>query len=320
MPHPIHLSSTAAPVSPQLPAPPSKLHHLPPPPPLPASSEPTRRVISFVPNPKPSKATAPVNTQLQENLLYLDSLGIDSFRCLASHPLLLSASLLQFKSVVDFLYTLDISIREIRRAVHMCPEILTASVPRTLRPAVIFLLHEAGVEGRNLPGVIHGRPRLLTCSVEEQLRPALFFLQSDVGIKDVSRWTALLSCSVESKFMPRLDYFQKLGFSKGEAILMFRRFPSLFCYSIEENMEPKFNYFMVETGRELKELIDFPQYFSYSLEKRIKPRHQTCKEKGLCWSLPFMLKSSEVLFQERLQVCCNSSMPVRSSPLWCAGI
>nr|GMD78049.1 transcription termination factor MTEF1, chloroplastic isoform X1 [Ipomoea batatas] len=315
MPQSLHLSSTISPnatlLKPQLPAPPPKLLRLPPAPP-------SSSAISLPPNPKPYNP--PLNPQLQENLFYLDSLGIDSFHCLTSHPQLVSASLPQFKSVVDFLHNLHLNIQEIRRVLHMCPEILTASLPLTLRPAVTFLLREARVEGRHLPAVIRRRPRLLTRSVEEQLRPALYFLQSAVGIEDVSKCATLLSCSVETKFIPRLDYFQKLGFSKREATVLFRRFPSLFCYSIEENFEPKSKYFLVDMGRELKELLDFPQYFSFSLENRIKPRHQICVEKGVCLSLPLMLKLSEVRFWDRLEVCCSSSIPVRTSPFWCTKI
>ena len=99
---------------------------------------------------------------------------------------------------------------------------------------------------------------------------------------------------------------------------MFRRFPPLFCYSVKENFEPKFNYFVVEMGRDLKELKAFPQYFSFSLERRIKPRHQTCVENGVCIRLPVMLKMKEEVFRQKLDVCCNSSMPRSTSPLWCA--
>lgn len=91
----------------------------------------------------------------------------------------------------------------------------------------------------------------------------------------------------------------------------------MFCYSIEENLEPKLNYFVVEMGRELRELVDFPHYFSFSLENRIKPRHRMCVEKGVCLSLPVMLKSSEKRFRDRLEACCNSSIPLKTSPLWC---
>nr|XP_016435708.1 PREDICTED: uncharacterized protein LOC107761928 [Nicotiana tabacum] len=191
----------------------------------------------------------------------------------------------------------------------MCPDILTTPLSSILRPAVTFLLREAHVTGDNLPFVLRRRPRLLTKSVEQNLRPTLYFLQSTIGIEDVSKCATLLSCSVETKFIPRLDYFLRIGFSRRDAKVMFRRFPSLFCYSIEDNLEPKFDYFVVEMGRELKELTVFPQYFSFSLEKRIKPRHRMCVEKGVCLSLPVMLKSHESRFRDRLDVCCSSSMP-----------
>ncbi|CAI9097629.1 OLC1v1034100C1 [Oldenlandia corymbosa var. corymbosa] len=198
----------------------------------------------------------------------------------------------------------------------MCPEILATPLRDVIRPAVTFLLREAQVRGRDLRHVINRRPRLLTRSVDRQLRPTLYFLQGTIGIEDVSRCAPLLSCCVETKFIPRLDYFLKLGLPKRDAISLFRRFPSLFCYSVEENLEPKFNYFLVEMGRELRELVDFPHYFSFSLENRIKPRHKMCVDKGVYLSLPVMLKTPESRFRKRLDVCCNSSIPLRSSPLW----
>ncbi|KAK4382350.1 Transcription termination factor MTEF1, chloroplastic [Sesamum angolense] len=226
--------------------------------------------------PLPSFPSPSGNTQLQELLLYLDSLGVDSFYCLHSHPPLISTPLSQIKSTVDFLFSLGLAAQDLRRIFPMCPELLTSSTSATVIPATTFLLREALVETADLRHVIHRRPRLLVCSVERQLRPTLYFLQGTIGIDDVRKWAPLLSCSVESKFIPRIEYLQKLGFSYKDTIVMFRRFPSLFCYSIKENFEPKFDYFVVEMGRELKELVAFPQYFSFSLENRIKPRHSMC--------------------------------------------
>lgn len=81
---------------------------------------------------------------------------------------------------------------------------------------------------------------------------------------------------------------------------MFRRFPQLFNNSIKDNYEPKLNYLVEEMGRDLKELKEFPQYFSFSLENRIMPRHQICVEKGLCFPLPVLLKTSDAQFGDRL--------------------
>ncbi|KAL8036447.1 hypothetical protein ABFX02_12G159700 [Erythranthe guttata] len=280
---------------------------------LPPSLKSSENEIQPAISPPPSQ-----ESQIHELLLYLDSLGVDSFHCLHSHPTLISTPLSQIKSTVDFLLSLGVATLDLRRIFPMCPELLTSSTTDIVIPATTFLLREARVEAADLRHVIHRRPRLLTCSVERRLRPTLYFLQGTIGIDNVRKWASLLSCSVEDKFIPRIEYLQKLGFSYRDTIAMFRRFPSLFCYSIKENFEPKFDYFVVEMGRELKELVAFPQYFSFSLENRVKPRHRMCVEKGVCMALPTMLKLSDERFRERLEVFRSSSAPVRASPLWFA--
>ncbi|KAM7505030.1 hypothetical protein LguiB_003934 [Lonicera macranthoides] len=256
----------------------------------------------------------PNSSEFQEKLLFLDSLGLDFFSLVTTHPPIVSASISSIKSTISFLYTVGLTPQDLRRALSMCPDIITSP---DVVGVLTFLLRDVGVEGRQLRQVVRRRPRLLACSVEQRLRPTLYFLQGTIGIPDLRGHTQLLSCSVESKFVPRIEYIQKLGFSYNDTISMFRRFPSLFCYGIEENLEPKFNYFMVEMGRDLKELKEFPQYFSFSLENRIKPRHRHCVEMGVCLSLPVMLRLNNERFRERLEVCCSSTMPVRTSPLWC---
>ncbi|KAG8374028.1 hypothetical protein BUALT_Bualt11G0088400 [Buddleja alternifolia] len=314
----LHLSSAAAAATP------TPFHH----PNFPSISRPKH--LNFPPTPKPPPLKSPeneippaisppttANTHPQEMLLYLDSLGVDSFYCLHTHPSLISTPLPQLKSTVDFLLSLGLTTHDLRRIFPMCPDLLTSPTTTVIIPATTFLLREALVEASDLRHVIHRRPRLLTCSVDRRLRPTLYFLQGTIGIDNVAKWAPLLSCCVETKFIPRIEYLQKLGFTYRDTVTMFRRFPSLFCYSIKENFEPKFDYFVVEMGRELRELVAFPQYFSFSLENRIKPRHGMCVEKGVCLALPTMLKLSEARFRDRLEVCCSSSTPVRTSPLWC---
>ncbi|KAK8554029.1 hypothetical protein V6N13_072950 [Hibiscus sabdariffa] len=275
--------------------------------------KPHPHIPSISPPPPPPQSNS--RSHFQEKLLYLDSIGLDFCSLIQHHPPIISASLHDLKSTVDFLASMNFTTLELRRILSMCPHILTVK-PTSLLPVFTFLLREARVNGSDLKKVINRRPRLLACIVETQLRPTLYFLQS-IGISEVRRHTYLLSCSVENKLIPRIDYFQKIGFSHRQSISMFRRFPQLFNYSIKENYEPKLNYFVVEMGRDLREIKEFPQYFSFSLENRIKPRHQICVEKGVCFPLPALLKTSEVEFRSRLEVCCNSTLPLKGSPLWC---
>ncbi|XP_075517442.1 protein SEEDLING LETHAL 1, chloroplastic-like isoform X2 [Primulina tabacum] len=269
---------------------------------------------SLVTSPENETSPASSPSPLQELLLYLDSLGVDSLYCLHSHPPLIFAPLFQVKCTVDFLFSLGLTVQDLRRIFAMCPDLLTSPTSMIIIPAATFLLREAHVDAVNLRHVIHRRPRLLTRSVDLQLRPTLYFLQGTIGIENVANCAFLLSCCVESKFIPRIEYLQKLGFSYMDTVVMFRRFPALFCYSIKENLKPKFDYFVVEMGRELKELVAFPQYFSFSFDNRIKPRHKMCVEKQVCLSLAMMLKSSEGRFRDLLEVYCGSSIPVEITP------
>lgn len=267
-------------------------------------------------NPTNTNTTTSTSTSdFQEKLLYLDSIGIDFLTLIHDHPPVLSFPLAEIKSTVDFVASFGITAVEFRRIVGMCPEILASRVSDIV-PIFTFLIREARVNGSDLRRVINRRPRLLACGVKNRLRPTLYFLQS-IGIAEVNKHTNLLSSSVEEKLIPRIEYFEKIGFSRRDSVSMFRRFPQLFCYSVKENFEPKFDYFVVEMGRDLKELKEFPQYFSFSLEKRIKPRHQCCVEKGVCFPLPILLKTSNAKFWDRLDICCNASMPFERSPLWC---
>lgn len=266
--------------------------------------------------PSISPPTRPLpNSQFQEKMLYLDSIGLDFLSLLNHHPPIISASLSDIKSTVDYMTSLGFTAIELRRIAGMCPEILASRVADIV-PVFTFLLREARVNGSDLKRVINRRPRLLACSVKHRLRPTLYFLQS-IGISEVNKHASLLSASVEDKLIPRIEFFENIGFSHRDALWMFRRFPQLFNYSLKDNFEPKLNYFVMEMGRDLKELKEFPQYFSFSLENRIKPRHQCCVEKRVYFPLPVLLKASEAQFRNGLEVCCNSSLPLRTSPLCC---
>ncbi|KAG6690423.1 hypothetical protein I3842_10G015700 [Carya illinoinensis] len=254
-------------------------------------------------------------SQFREKMLYLESIGLDFVSLINHNPPIVSASLSDIKSTVDYMTSLGFTAIEFRRIAGMCPEIITSRVSDIV-PVFTFLLREVCVNGSDLKRVINRRPRLLACSVKQRLRPTLYFLQS-IGISEANKHTYLLSTSVEEKLIPRIEYFENIGFSHRDAVSMFRRFPQLFNYSVEGNFEPKFNYFVVEMGRDLRELKEFPHYFSFSLENRIKPRHQCCVEKGVCFPLPVLLKMSEAQFRDRVEVCHYSSLPLRTSPLWC---
>ncbi|XXG62572.1 hypothetical protein AAC387_Pa05g0903 [Persea americana] len=271
--------------------------------------------ITFIPPPPPHDSGSPY-PNLSEKILYVDSLGLDPFSLIEAHPPIFSRQISDLRSTVNFLRSLPLSPADLRRILSMCPDVLATPAP-SLHAVSTFLLREAGLDPSLLRRALCRRPRLLASSVPARLRPTLYFLRS-LGIADVCPHSSLLSCSVESKLLPRLHYLQRIGFSYKDSVSMLRRFPALFCYSLEGNFQPKFEYLVFGMGRGLKELKEFPQYFSFSLEKRIKPRHQACVEKGVSLPLALMLKARDSNFLRRLEVCVSSSPPLRSSPLYSA--
>ncbi|GAB2235905.1 hypothetical protein Droror1_Dr00026350 [Drosera rotundifolia] len=273
------------------------------------------------PPPAPPQPVYPVGggggANFEEKALFLDSLGLDPTHLLAHHPTALlssSVTLSDLQSLKDFLSSFGFSLSELRRLLRVCPSLLALS-PDDLHPNVRFLVNEVDVKGRDLRRAINHRPTLLTSSVDGRLRPALYFLKG-IGVRDLERYTGLLVSGVEERFVPKLEYFEKLGFGKREVVMMFRRFPLLFNYGIETNYVPKMRYFVVEMGRELRELFVFPQYFSFSLERRIVPRHRRCVEVGVCLPLQEMLKPKSWEFEDRLKAVCGTCQPLCGSPLF----
>ncbi|KAL9227721.1 hypothetical protein vseg_003374 [Gypsophila vaccaria] len=263
-----------------------------------------------------TESPAQINNDFQDKIYFLDSQGLDPLSNFPPSAVANSASLSDMTAVFDYLTSLGFTPPDLRRAISMCPQILSLRL-LDIAPVFTFLIREACVPATSLPRAIRRRPRLLISDVDTRLRPTMYFLQS-IGIHEVYKHTDLLSSSVEEKYLPKVHYFEKLGFSHRDALSMFRKFPSLFCYSVKENYEPKLNYFVVEMGRELRELKEFPQYFSFSLENRIKPRHHRCVESRVCFPLATMLKMKEDTFRERLELSCSSTLPKSTSPLWSA--
>jgi mTERF domain-containing protein len=110
--------------------------------------------------------------------------------------------------------------------------------------------------------------------------------------------------------VPKIDYLQSLGFTNEEEIRALIRFPAIFNYSVEKNLQPKYAYLVEDMGRGLDDLKAFPQYFGYSLESRIQPRHQFLKEQNLVLSLPNILRPSDEEFYARVRNRKVATSPV----------
>ncbi|XP_050232129.1 transcription termination factor MTEF1, chloroplastic [Mercurialis annua] len=265
------------------------------------SAKPTKSLLHKHPLYTPLQTN--ITTQIQEKILCLEIMGIDSGEALSQNPHLHSASLDSIHAIISFLHLKGVRQSDLARIFGMCPQLLTSNVKSDLTPVFDFLQYNLKVPENNFRKVVNKNPRLLICSVRDQLKPCLNYLQR-LGFKDLGNLayqdSILLVSNVENTLVPKLKYLESIGLSEDEAIGMVLRCPSLFTFSVEHNFKPKFEYFVEEMKRDLEELKEFPQYFSFSLENRIKPRYLEISESRVEMSLAVMLKSTDEEFKELL--------------------
>ncbi|WJX58205.1 hypothetical protein P8452_43683 [Trifolium repens] len=247
------------------------------------SSEKPSSPTNLTPKPKSLLQNNPLYTptheklslQFKEKILCLEVMGIDS----------------------------GIQHKDLPRIFGMCPTILTSDIKTDLNPVFDFLVQELNVPEHNFRRVIKKCPRFLTSSVKDQLKPALFYLNR-LGLRDLEALAyqdcVLLVSNVEKTLIPKLKHLESMGFSKEEVRCMVLRSPALLTFSIENNFQPKFEYFSVDMKRKLEELKEFPQYFSFSLENRIKVRHMEIVKSRISLPLSLMLKTTDDEFRELL--------------------
>lgn len=242
--------------------------------------------------------------QLQDIIVFLESLGLDSSKMMVKYPLLSTTSVENIRAVVRFLESRKLRRKDVVKVLSNNPSLLGHSVEESFLPVVSFLLTEVGLQEKDVTKVVIRCGRLLTSSVDTQLRPTLRFLQ-ELGFKHMAAVVAnnatLLASSMENRLIPKMEWLIGLGLAKEEAVQALIRFPAIFNYSIETNLQPKWNYLVDDMGRGLADLQAFPQYFGYSLECRISPRYLFLKKRNLSLPLDALLKPTDEVFYARFQ-------------------
>ncbi|XP_027338525.1 transcription termination factor MTEF1, chloroplastic [Abrus precatorius] len=272
-----------------------------------------RSTLQVAPKPKSVLQNHPLYTptnaklslEFKEKILCLEVMGVDAGKALSQNPDLRTATMESIHSIISFLLSKGLHEKDLPRIFGMCPKILTSDIKTDLSPVFDFILRELKVPEHSFRRVVNKCPRLLTSSVKDQLKPALFYLKR-LGFKDMGALahqdSVLLVSSIERTLIPKLKFLEDLGFSKEQVRSMVLRCPALLTFSIENNFQPKYEYFASEMGRKLEELKEFPQYFAFSLENRIKPRHMEVVQSGVHLPLSVMLKSTDEEFRELIKL------------------
>ena len=149
------------------------------------------------------------------------------------------------------------------------PMILSCSLEQNLKPTVDFFVNELGLTKDEFGRVIYRRGgTLLAANLERNLRRKVEFLRSSLGLEldggdgtgvftdsDKKRLLAgmlatvpdILTLSIENNLQPKFDFFtQELGFSNVQVRHIMLKRPQLLALSLDRNLAPKIEFLTKE--------------------------------------------------------------------------
>ncbi|XP_057442329.1 transcription termination factor MTERF4, chloroplastic [Lotus japonicus] len=207
------------------------------------------------------------------------------------------------KPFVEYLESLGIPRLAVARLIENRPYILGFGLDEKVKPNVKSL-EEFNVRRTSLPSVIAQYPDIIGTDLKQKLLNQRSVLNSvlDLDPEDFGRIVEKMPQVVSLSSGPLLmhvDFLKDCGFSSQQMGKMIVGCPQLLALDINI-MKLSFDFFHMEMGRPLEDLVTFPAFFTYGLESTIKPRHKMVAKKGLKCSLSWMLNCSNEKFEQRM--------------------
>jgi len=235
--------------------------------------------------------------------------------------------------VQNYVYLIDLGIKDIGKFVERCPQVFGYDVAGNMRPMVGYLrglgIKDIGklverfprVFGLNIAGNIQPKvdyltslgvkdigklverfPQVFGYNVAGNIQPKVEYLRG-LGIKDigrlVERFPQVLNLNIAGNIQPKVEYLQGLGIKDIGKLV--KRFPHVFGYNVAGNIQPKVDFYLKQ-GYDIRHIEQFPAAFSYSMDKRIKPRFAFLKQLNrtpVGVSLANILSPSDKTFSKR---------------------
>ncbi|XP_057534364.1 transcription termination factor MTERF4, chloroplastic [Amaranthus tricolor] len=223
------------------------------------------------------------------------------------------------KPFVEYLEGIGIPGLAIARLIEKRPHILGFDLKERVKPNVECLL-EYNVRERSLASVIAQYPEILGSDLKSKLstQQALFDSVLNLGSEDFGQILERMPQAVslnKSAIMNHVDFLKICGFSLQQIKKMVVGYPQLLALNLDI-MKLNFDYFQMEMGRPLDDLVDFPAFFTYGLESTIKPRHRQVAKRGLKCSLSWLLNCSDEKFDRRMSYESIELDDMESEPMF----
>ncbi|ONK59802.1 uncharacterized protein A4U43_C08F10860 [Asparagus officinalis] len=216
---------------------------------------------------------------------YLNTFGLNESHFISiyeRHMPSLQINLASAQERLEFLLSVGVKHRDIKRILVRQPQILEYTVENNMMSHVIFLLG-IGIPEARIGQIITAAPSLFSYSVEHSLKPTIRYLVEEVGIKgsDVSKVVQLspqiLVQRIDNSWTSRLSFLSKeLGAPRENIVKMVTKHPQLLHYSIEDGILPRINFLRsigMRNSEILKVLTSLTQVLSLSLERNLRPKY-----------------------------------------------
>lgn len=152
------------------------------------------------------------------------------------------------KERLEYLLSIGVKQRDVKRILLRQPQILEYTVESNLKSHVSFLMG-LGIPNSRIGQIIAACPSLFSYSVEKSLKPTVRYLVEEVGIKekDLSKVVQLspqiLVQRIDRSWNTRYFFLSKeLGAPRDNVVKMVTKHPQLLHYSIDDGLLPRINF------------------------------------------------------------------------------
>lgn len=216
---------------------------------------------------------------------YLSTFGLKESHFISiyeRHMPCLQINLVSAQERLEFLISVGVKHKDVKRIITRQPQILEYTVENNLKSHVAFLAN-IGVPHSRIGRIITAAPSLFSYSVEHSLKPTIRYLIEEVGIKEgdvckvVQLSPQILVQRLDNSWTSRSSFLsEELGAPRDNIVKMVTKHPQLLHYSIEDGILPRINFLRsigMRNSDILKVLTSLTQVLSLSLEANLKPKY-----------------------------------------------
>ncbi|KAG2241542.1 hypothetical protein Bca52824_096471 [Brassica carinata] len=181
--------------------------------------------------------------QIARELDYLLSVGVkhrDIKRMLLRQPQILQYTVENnLKAHISFLMGLGIPNSKIGQIVAVTPSLFSYSVENSLRPTIRYLIEELS-------------PQILVQRLDITWNTRYMFLSKELGaprdsvVKMVKRHPQILHYSIDDGFLPRINFLRSIGMCNSDILKVLTSLTQVLSLSLEDNLKPKYMYLVNE--------------------------------------------------------------------------